>query len=314
MDPLTSAEELGRQLNEKTAENLTSNDPYLVKEAEDAINAYTRYKMREDGIFRRVMPPIPITNDELDRQISTDKPVKVVDMESDSPAAISVGFASLPDTYYIRGKRYKVTFDRILTPRFTKDVDELRTWIMDIRQVLSDNAIRDMLVEEDTKFFSAVNTALVGAGLTVPTSGVVQWEQIAGGITRDNLWDMMKVLPSTPSNLEVHTSVTNHITIKEVCKFGRTEMGGDLSQDVMKAGWTLQEFMGHRWLITIKRALVPNNRVYNFADPKFIGKSYELEATTMHIKREAFMIEFFAYESLGATLANTNGFAAVDFT
>ena len=67
---------------------------------------------------------------------------------------------------YIRGPRYLVMMDRIVTPRFTKDVDELRTWIMDIRQVLSDNAIKDMLAEEDGKFITAVNTALVAAGST----------------------------------------------------------------------------------------------------------------------------------------------------
>jgi hypothetical protein len=109
-------------------------------------------------------------------------------------------------------------------------VDELRTWIMDIRQVLSDNAIKDMLAEEDGKFIRAVNTAIVGAGLVVPTSGVVQHEVIAGGITRDTLWDALKIMPNTPSNLEVHTILINHITIKEVCKFGRNEMGGDLSR------------------------------------------------------------------------------------
>ncbi|MHC4176701.1 MAG: hypothetical protein ACYSWU_04300, partial [Planctomycetota bacterium] len=216
----------------------------MEKEAIDAINDFTRTKMREDGFLRRIMPPLQITNEELDRQVTTDKPVKVVDKEPDSPAAISVPFATLPMNLYIRGPRYLVMMDRILTPRFTKDVDELRTWIMDIRQVLSDNAIKDMLAEEDGKFITAVNTALVGAGSTVPTSGTVQYEQIAGGITRDTLWDMMKIMPNTPSNLEVHTCLLNNITIKEVCKFGRTEMGGDMSQDIMRDGWSEQEFMG----------------------------------------------------------------------
>lgn len=301
-------------VNEAIFSKLASRDPHLVKEAEDAINAYTRTKMREDGFFRRIMPPLPITNDELDRQVSTDKPVKVVDKEPDSPAAISIPFATLPMNHYIRGPRYAVTFDRIATPRFTKDVDELRTWIMDIRQVLSDNAIKDMLAEEDGKFLTAVNTILVGAGSTVPTSGTVQWENISGGITRDTLWDSMKIMPATPSRLEVHTCLINNITIKDVCKFGRDEMGGDFSQDIMKDGWTEQEFMGKRWLITIKQDLVPTNRVYHFADPKFIGKHYSLEDTTMFVRREAYFIEFFAYQTSGATIGHTSGITATTFS
>ena len=307
------SQEETKQLNEQLFEKLASNDSVLVKEAIDAVNDFTRTKMREDGFFRRIMPPLPITNDELDRQVHTDKPVKVVDKEPDSPAAISIPFATLPDNLYIWGPRYLVMLDRIVTPRFMKDVDELRTWIMDIRQVLSDNAIKDMLAEEDGKFISACNTAMVGVGVTVPTSGTVQYQQIVGGWTRDTLWDAMKIMPSTPSNLEVHTALINNISIKDVAKLTRNEMGGDFSQDVMKNGWTEQEFMGIRWIITIKKALVPTNHMYMFADPKFIGKHYQLEDTTMYVRREAYMLEFFAYETSGGTIGHTSGLAHAHF-
>lgn len=312
-----TTQEETKLLNETLFEKLSSTDPSMTKQAVDAVNDYTRTKIREDGFYRRIMPPLPISNDELDRQVDSDKPVKIVDKEPESPAAISIPFATLPQNLYIRGPRYRVMFDRIVTPRFTKDVDELRTWVMDIRQVLSDNAIKDMLAEEDGKFLTAVNTAIVGPGLTAPTSGVVQHEQIAGGVTRDTLWDALKVVPNTPSNLEVNTVLVNHITIKEICKFGGNEMGnGDdsISADIMRNGWTLREFMGVTWIITIKKGLVPTNTIYMFADPKFIGKSYILEDTTMYIRREAYMLEFFAYETLGGSIGHTDGLGRVDFT
>ena len=302
-----------RLLNQTFAEKIGSDNPVLFKQAVDAVNDFTRVKMREDGFYRRIIPPIPISNDDLDRTVDSDKPVKIVDKEPDSPAAVSIPFATLPQALYIKTDRYKVTFDRITTPKFTKDVDELRTSYIDVRQVMSDNAIKDMLAEEDGKFISAVNTALVGPGLVCPTSGVVQYQQIAGGITRDTLWDSMKIMPSTPSNLETHAVLLNNITIKEVCKQTFNEIGGNLAQEIMQKGWVLEEFMGVNWAITIKKGLVPTNTMYHFADPKFIGKSYILEETTMFIKREAFFIEFFAYESLGGTIGHTSGLARVDF-
>lgn len=306
-------QEESRMISKVIFDKLSSRDRVLEKQAEDTVNEFTRTKVREDGFYRRIMPPTPIGNDELDRQVDTDKPVKIVDKEPDSPAAISIPFATLPTNLYIRGPRYRVMFDRIATPRFTKDVDELRTWIMDIRQILSDNAIKDMLAEEDGKFLRAVNTALVGPGLTVPTSGTVQYEVIAGGITRDTLCDSLKVMPNTPSNLEVHVVLINNITIKEVMKFGHNEMGGTLSEDIIKNGWSRQEFLGVKWIITIKKGLVPTNTMYQFADPKFIGKSYVLEDTTMYIRREAYMLEFFAYETMGGTIGHTSGLARIDF-
>jgi hypothetical protein len=297
-------------LNETLFEQLSSG---MEKQAIDAVNDFTRIKMREDGFYRRIMPPLPLTNDELDRRVDTDKPVKIVEKEVDNPPAQSIPFATLPSNQYIRGSRYQVSFDRIVTPRFTKDVDELRTYVMDIRQVLSDNAIKDMLAEEDGKFITAVNTALVGADTTVPASGVAQWQTVSGGITRDTLQDAFKIMPKTPWHLEVHTVLINNVTIREIFKWGRDEMGGDFAQDIVRNGWSEQEFMNARWIITIKRDLVPDDTIFMFSDPKFIGKSYTLEDTTMYIKREAYLLEFFAYQTAGGTIGHTGGLARADF-
>jgi len=311
-NPATVTQEESQLISRVLFEKLASKNPALEKQAVDTVNDFTRVMMREDGFYRRIMPPLPIGNDELDRAVNHDKPVKIIDKEPNSPAAISIGFASLPNNLWIEANRYMVGFDRIITPKFTKDVDELRTWHMDIRQILSDNAIKDMLAEEDGKFLTAVNLCLVGPDAVVPTSGTVQYKVINGGITRDTLWDSLKVMPSTPSNLEVNCVLLNNITIKDVAKFTRNEIG-ELSSDIMKNGWTLTEFMGVKWVITIKKGLVPTNTFYHFADPKFIGKSFLVEDTTMYIKREMFFLEFCAYEYLGGAIGNTSGVARIDF-
>lgn len=288
--------------------------PVWKNEALDAVVDYTRYRMREEGFYRRILPPVQVSNDDLDQQVDTDKPVKIIEREPDSPAAISIPFNTLPMNLYIRGQKYRVTFDRIVTPRFTKDVDELRTYRMDIRQILSDNAIKDMLAEEDRKFIEACNASMGNsADATVTQSGLVQWETIYGGITRDTLQDAFKVLPRTISRLEVGTCLVNNLTIRELMKFGREEMGGDFSQDVFKNGWSEQNFMNARWIISIKQDLVPTDSIFMFADPKFLGKSFILEDTTLYVDRKAYMLEFFAYETLGGAIGNTNAVARVDF-
>lgn len=305
--------EESRISNETIFEKLGSYDPMMRKQANEQVNEYTRTKVREDGFYRKIIPQLPVTNSQLTRSTTTDKPMIVVDREGDSPAAISIPFATLPMNLYIRGSRYAVMFDRITTPRFTKDVDELRTWIMDLRQVISDNAIKDMLAEEDSKFIRAVNTAIVGPGLIVPTSGTVQHAIMGGGVSRNSLWESLKVMPNTPSSLEVHTCLTNNITIKDIGKFSHNEMGGTLAEDLMRNGWSLQTFLGKQWIITIKKGLVPTGTVYQFADPNFIGKSFSLEDITMYIRREAYMLEFFSYCTQGGTIGNTSGVCRVDF-
>lgn len=298
-------------LNDALLTNLST--PGMEKSAVDAVNDFTRLKMREDGFARKIMPPLVISNDQLDRRLESDKPYKIIDKEVDNQPAQSVPFATLPTDQYIRGSRYPVTFDRILSPRFTKDVDELRTYTMDIRQVISDNAIKDMLAEEDTKFIQGVNSALVGQDSIVPASSKAQWKTITGGITRDTTQDMLKIMPDTPFHIETHTALINNITIREFFKWGRDEMGGDFAQDIAKNGWSTSEFLGINWIVTIKTDLVPNDNVFMFGDPKFIGKMYLLEDTTMYIKKEAWFLEFFSYECLGATIGHTGGLARATF-
>jgi hypothetical protein len=298
-------------LNETLFEQLST--PGMEKTAVDAINDFTRTKMREDGFLRRIMPPLQISNDELDRQVDTDKPVKVIDKEPDSPAAISIPFATLPQNVYIRGPRYRVHFHRIVSPRFTKDVDELRTYSMDIRQVLSDNAIKDMLAEEDGKFITAVNSACGTKGANTITAGAPQFIDKSGGVTRGGLVDAMKVMPGLPSRLETDSILMNSVTVKDLLKFTRDTAGGDLSQDMLLKGWSEGEVLGARLLVTIKSDLVLDGEAYFFADPKFIGKFFLIEDTTMYVKREAYMLEFFAYETVGATIGHTGGLVRVEF-
>ena len=302
-----------KQMNDMFINKIADGSPTLIKEAADAINDYTRLKMREDGFWRRILPPVGITNDQLDRQVDTAKPVKIIDMEPDSPAAVSVPFAALPISRYIRAKRYRVMFERILTPRFTSDVDDLRTYDMDIRQILADNSIKDALAEEDGKAIATVNSILLGADVTIPETGVAQWVTLSGGVTRDNLAEAMKVIPRTNRRLNTAVGLINNITIWDIVKFGRDEVGGDLSQDMFKTGYGERELMGLRWIVTIKRDLVPDSSVFLFAEPKFMGKFFTLEDMTMYIDRRAYLLEFFAYESIGSTIANVAAVGRVDF-
>lgn len=291
-----------RAANEAMVEWLTT-DGHM-KKAEDAINAFTRLKVREDGVHRRIQEYLPIGNDELDRGLD-EKPRKFIDKEPDGPASISVPFATNPINVYIKAPRYAVTFSRIQTPNFTKEIDELRTWHMDIRQVLSDNAIKDMLYEEDRGFFEGLSVAMGGVADGVsPFSGAVQWKTIPGGMTRDGEMEAMKILGSTFARLETHTVLINNLAVQERRKWGRDEAGGDYSQDLLKNGFSDSTLGKARLMVTIKQDLVPNDTYFLFAHEKFMGKAFSLEDTTMCIERRATMLNYFAYETIGSTIAN----------
>jgi hypothetical protein len=299
-----------REYNQSFLEALENG---MQKQAADEATDFTRTTMREDGFARVIMPAVTLGNDDFDRQVDTPKPVKIVDKEPGSPAAISVPYATQPVEVYVRGPRYKVTFNRLMTPRFTVDVSELRTWTYDIRQVMSDNSLKDLLTLEDTMFLTAVEAGLGSLDSVNSHSGVVQWQTVTGGITRDTWEYALTIMHRTPSRLSARRALLNFNTIHEFKKWRRDEMGGDLAQDIVKNGWTMKEFDGVELIITIKQDIVADNDIYFFSDNRFIGKTYELEPTKMWVEAKAFMVEWYAYEEIGGSIGHTGGLAAATF-
>lgn len=277
-----------------------------IKEAQDMATNFTRIRIRESSVFEKVMPSVKISDDELTPQLDTDKNVKLVEREPNSPGACTIPLGTQPVQYYFRGDRYPVFFDRIVTPKFTKDVSELRTYGMDIRQVLSDNAILDMDWEFDRKMLAAVDSVVGAEGSIVPETGIVQNRKIvdALGITRNSLFELTKILPETFAHLMGVSLLVNNITIADVAKFGRDEAGGDLSEAMFVEGFQQKRLLGINWIVTNKTDLVPNSTFYIFASPEFIGKSFVLEDVTLYLDKRAYNLEFFAYCERGATIGN----------
>lgn len=284
------------------------------KQAADAVTDYTRTKLREEGFFRKIMPPVPVEDSQLTRQVSDPRPCIVIDKQSESPAAMTIPFATTPRNVYIKAPRYIVSFSRIVTPQFQSDKDHLRTWQMDIRQMVSDQAIRDIGTEEDTRFIEACNTVMIAADTAVPANGgIPQWVTIPGGITREGITLAKGVMRKSPSKLSAEVALINHITILQFEAFDRLEIGGDLAQDIFKNGFTETTIFKLKLFATIKTDLVPDDSMYLFADPSFFGKHLVLQDTTMHMKNEAFMLSFYAYQTSGASIGNTAAVARVDF-
>ena len=53
-------------LNQHLLDAWAVNDPLLEQAAINAVNDFTRQKMREDGFYRKILPPIQISNYELE--------------------------------------------------------------------------------------------------------------------------------------------------------------------------------------------------------------------------------------------------------
>lgn len=313
-------------LNQTIVEQLTSGDRGLQKEAESGINDYVRMRVREDGFARSIIPPLTITAEEFDKQVDTEKPVKVLDKEPNSAGAYSIPFGTGPMAHYVKGPRYRIMFDRIATRRYTTDVNKLLTYDYDIRQVLNDLSIKDIGDQEDAKFIAACNQ-IVGTDPTID-GGTGEWEAQdinaelearqninVGPVSRTSLIRAQKGLPSTNRNLTASVGLINNITVLDfIGNLDRAAWGGDVAEETLIRGIGERTINGMVHKVTIKKALVPNDVMFMFAEPKFLGKFFIFKDITMSTKTENYILEFFGYEEVGAAIANEAALCKVHFT
>lgn len=297
-----------------------------IKKAQDAMSSMTRIQLREGSFAFKILAPEPATNDMLVPSLVHDKPMIYWELEPDSPGAKWVPFQTVPEGEYIWGSRYVIPMARVVTPKYTKDLDELRTYKTDLRKVLTDNSIKDGLAEIDGKFISlcdAIVTDTADSTANTPQNftGKYQWRVFTGGLTRENFTEAKKMMlrgstftgMADKFHLRNNVALMNEITAQEILKWRRDHAGGDLSEELLKDGLTIDKVMGMKVITTIKSGLVPTGTVYFFAAPEFLGKCFYLTDWTTYMKREAYFIEMFSYWLGGMAIGNVAGVCRADF-
>lgn len=290
-----------------------------VKKAQDAATDYTRTQIREESFAFKILPPEKATDDMLTRDL--DERLRIIwEIEPDSPASKWVPLQTIPDGEYITGSRYIIPFARVLTPKFVKDIDELRTYRQDIRKILTDNSIKDALAEIDTKFVETVNSIVLnapGPGQPNRVTKKVQWIETSEPLNRSSFAEAKKMLPRGNANgkyrLRNYIALMNDVTAQDWLKLTRDQVGGDLAEEFFRNGLTTDTFLGVKAIFTIKDNLIPDNWVYFFAAPEFLGKCFYLTDWTMYMKKEAYFIEMFSYWLGGFAFGNVAAMAVAKF-
>lgn len=293
------------------------------KEAAVSAMQYTRTILREDSFTEKVLTPIDIANDDLDKAQDPEVIVKWNDREPDVAPAVTVSLSNTPDGFVFKGTRYPSYFARVLSPRFKKDIEKLRTYDYDIRQILLEISTKDMGTEVDTRFINKILAVIGGEGVANPLNGLglPQYIQLPG-LTRDNVAEANKVMtrlqvPWGPMQPDGGDSkgcwLMNTTTGQDFLKFGRDEAGGDLSQEMFVNGLPSKTVNGQKIIYTIKRNLVPDGQAYLFSSEDFLGKYYRLQPLTVFMESRAWWIEFFQYLNISISIGNVKGAALIDF-
>jgi len=274
------------------------------KEAQDQGTAFIRQKMRQAAFCREILPPVVISEDEIDRDVNTDLPQKIIEKEPDSVATF-VTFKGTGDRTWFSGPRYKVIFGKIESQRFVKSKFELMTYQNDIRQILSDNSVKDMADIEDGKFIETASASIYGKPL--------QDLSISGNL------DAAKIAAALKKHIERKVPVGKILITKslayDLLLLQATAVGNDVASRHYDNGVEEEtKLFGIPMITTIKTDILPNNQFYVFAPQNYLGNFFLLQDATLFIKQEADIVEFWSYSAPGMGFGNINGITRVTLT
>lgn len=316
---------------EKVADVKVFNDTFVemvkagqTKEAAVSAQQFTRNKLREESFTEKIITPIDISNDELDKAEDPELLVKWNDREPDTAPAVTVPLGVVPDGFQFKGSRYPSYFARIMSPLHQKDIDKLRGYDYDIRQILLDISTKNIATEIDSTFLAKVDSSLgtVNTANTLNGMGLPQRVSL-NGVTRDNVAEAFKVIqrlqvpfgPAQPDGGESKgVMLLNTVTAMDFVKFDRTEAGGDLSQQMWINGLPSEKLLGVKPIYTIKRDLVPDGVIYLFSSEEFFGKYYRLQPLTVFMETKAFFLNFFQYMNISLAIGNVRGAVRVNLS
>lgn len=294
---------------------LEASEDGFQKNASATYTKVIRRRIRESGFQRLIMEYEPISTDQLTYLPNTELAAKVEEMEPDSPGAKACTFNDTPDTAFYRGDKFIVVFCKITTPMFTKNIEELRMYKSNLRQIVTDNSLRDMHTTEDGRFISLTDRLVGTIDTADGEAGVEQYSHLHGGMTRQNALEMTNYLENR--DIENGTFLVNRKTAKWVAGLTRDGAGGDLAERTLIDGnraLPKLQFQGVPYVATIKRNLVPNNVAYLYADPAFLGRAYMLQDIRLWVEKKLDILRFCAFEKVGLTIANVGAVHKVDLS
>lgn len=279
------------------------------KEAEAEGTAFIRQKLRQESFAREIIEPVMLADDEIDRDENTDQPKKIVEKEPDSVATF-VPFNGTAQRTWFRGKRFSVFFGKTESQRFTKNKFELMTYQNDIRKILSDNSVKDMADQEDSKFLDTINV-IIAAALTTQRTAAGSFNSSAFKLGFQGLVNRRQPIGKL---------LMSKSTYYEALDLPATSVGNDVASRHYDLGIEAEEKLwGIPVVSTIKREIVDDvagstrRSAYVFAPQNYLGVFFLLQDATLYIKQEADIIEFWSYAAPGIGIGNSLAVQRIDF-
>ena len=274
-----------------------------IKEAAAEGSAFIREFVRQESYAREILTPVLLQDDEIDRDENTDEPKKIVEKEPKSVATFVQFQGAGPRTWF-KGPRYSVFFGKTESQHFTKSKFQLMTYQNDIRKMLSDNSVKDMADQEDSKWQQTVD-ALIALN-------PAEQNTAAGGFNSSAFKQGFQKMVNRRRPIGKMTMTKS--LYYEALDLVATSVGNDVASRHYDDGVENEEKLwGFPVITTIKSSIHDPKKAYIYAPENYLGNFFLLQDATLYIKQEADTITFWTYAAPGIGIGNRLSVQSITF-
>jgi hypothetical protein len=294
--------EFGNNLNRVFVENIR--DPSMRKEAEERAQAYLKLRVYEDSFLSRIMPPKPISPSQCDRTLESPTLLrKIIDKEFTDVKATVMDFRGKGDYKFIETAQYAVDFHKIESEEYHITEQELRAKEQPIQSLIKHHTARFIQEKMDQVFINALEGIISAnpAQATTDSSDII----LPSNITKlRNILDGRTTFPQVAATLLMTQAQFNNMAV-----WPQAGVDNGMGQEYWADGYKYDKIFGLRVVKTIKSNLVPNNVIYAFVAPEFLGHHLTFNDDRFQIKTEWDDIAWKAWKTHGAAIGNNFGVA-----
>jgi hypothetical protein len=296
----------GNNLNRVFLEHLR--DPEMKKQAEDRSMAYLKARVYEDCVLERVMPSKSISPAQCDRtESSAGSPSmlrKIIDKEFTGVTATAMDFRGKGEYRFVETDTYPVDFYKIESPEFHISEGELRAKEQPVQSLIKHHTARFIEEAMDQAFFTACE-AIVAATVGSSFEQVVT---VADDIVlpRNFVKGVNKIdgRPGNSNPLQAATCVMTQAMYNNIFAWPQSGVDNALRDEFWRDGYKYDFLKGVRIVRTIKTHIVPNNTIWFFAAPEFIGHHFSFNDDRFQIRTEWDDIAWKGWKTHGAAIGN----------
>lgn len=305
-----------KAVDQEFRDKIFSNDSAMVKTAGIPGTTYFRTYIRENSVYRKLLPPKQVTADDFDTNEFSDLPSMIYELDFNSEGAKMVSFEAPTTGATFNGRKARMEFNRIMTPKYHFDKIRLTGYKMPILDLLYDLMLKDIMDVED-EAWTTVNQSIVG-NWDDQTAQINEF-----GIRRAILqpWDRQGFsevhsgMALTKGKLKASKSIMNEILYGKLIIFGRDAVGGDAAQDMLFDGVRYTKLNGLDVLVTSKETVCDYYDQWIFTEPEFYGAFCTYEDVNMVTdEKDNIELTFFAHETIGGVVANRAGVCKITYS